>query len=76
MTKSNRKEEFTKRANIRIPNEVWQYFKDKSDRTGVSMSALMYLALEEYITNKNMMESMPTLLDKVTALEQKIEKQE
>lgn len=38
-----------KRVNIRVSEEVYQYFRRKSDTTGISASAMMFLALEEYV---------------------------
>ncbi len=37
------------RVNIRVTPEVHTYYKRKSERTGVSMSALMFLELEKTI---------------------------
>lgn len=37
------------RINIRISREVHEYFKRRSELTGVPMSSLMYLALEAHM---------------------------
>lgn len=36
----------TIRINVTVSEEVHQFYKDRSEKTGVSMSALMFLALE------------------------------
>lgn len=40
------------RVNIRVSQKIKKYFEDKSFETGVAQSALMALALEEYIDQK------------------------
>lgn len=42
-------EENLKSVNIRVSPEVHSYFKERSRKTGASMSALMFLALEEHM---------------------------
>lgn len=37
------------RVNITIPDELKEYFEEWSKRTGVTQSALMCLALSEYV---------------------------
>ena len=37
------------RVNIRVSPEVHQFFKERSIKTGVSMSSLMFLALEKSV---------------------------
>ena len=59
-----------RRVNIRITEEVHQFFKEKSISTGVSMSSLMYLALEEYVSQKNIMNAMPDMMKKIKELEE------
>lgn len=46
----------TIRVNIRVSQKVKSYFESKSNETGVAQSALMALALEEYIDQKVMLE--------------------
>lgn len=46
----------TMRVNIRVSQKVKGYFEGKSNETGVAQSALMALALEEYIDQKVMLE--------------------
>jgi len=52
----------TQRVNVRLPIEVYNYFKAKSARTGVSMSSLIYLSLEEYISYRKSIEELPELM--------------
>lgn len=44
------------RVNIRVSEKIKSYFESKSNDTGVSQSALMALALDEYIDQKVMLE--------------------
>ena len=44
------------RVNIRVSEKIKSYFESKSRETGVAQSALMALALEEYIEQKIMLE--------------------
>lgn len=46
----------TVRVGFRVSEKVKSYFEAKSRDTGVSQSALMALALEEYIDQKIMLE--------------------
>lgn len=48
----------TTRFNIRISHNVKQWFQDKSDETGISMSSLMAMALNEYIDQKDSLKAM------------------
>lgn len=42
----------TKRVNIRISENMHQWFVKRSEETGVSMSSLMALALEEHMVQR------------------------
>lgn len=44
------------RINIRVSEKIKSYFESKSKETGVAQSALIALALEEYIDQKIMLE--------------------
>lgn len=46
----------TVRVNIRVSEKIKSYFEAKSRDTGVSQSALMSLALDEYIDQKIMID--------------------
>lgn len=48
----------TTRVNIRVSHYVKQWFQEKSDETGISMSALMAMALNEYIDQKDSLKAM------------------
>lgn len=41
---------------------VHSYFKEKSESTGISMSTLMYLALEQYVDSKMAMDNIPSMV--------------
>ena len=43
------------RVNIRISPEVHQFFKERAMKTGVSMSSLMFLALEKSVQEQQFM---------------------
>jgi hypothetical protein len=62
----------TTRVNIRIPNVLYDYYKSKSDSTGVSMSALMYLDLENYLMMKKSMDELPALLMQMQSLDKRL----
>jgi len=42
-----------KRVNIRVSPAIDTYFTKKSEVTGLSKSALMYMALEHYVIQSN-----------------------
>ena len=44
------------RVNIRVSEKIKTYFESKSKETGVAQSALMALALEDYIDQKTMID--------------------
>lgn len=52
-----------KRINIRVSPEVHEWFKLRSERTGVAMSALMFLALEQHIQGQRMLPLIPEILE-------------
>ncbi|MEQ2529759.1 hypothetical protein WMO40_24155 [Bacillaceae bacterium CLA-AA-H227] len=57
-----------KRVNIRVSPEVHEWFKIRSDKTGIPMSSLMYLALEQYIQQQMV---LPHIADMVNELKDK-----
>lgn len=59
-----------KRVNIRISKEVDDWFADKSARTGLTRSALMYLALESYMQQQSLTETLPALINRIDKLEE------
>lgn len=58
-----------KRVNIRVSPEVDNWYADKSSKTGLSKSALMYLALESYMQQQTLTESLPALISRIDKLE-------
>ena len=52
-----------KRVNIRISETVDKFFDMRASETGVSKSALMNLAMEEYIRSYLAMEELPRLIE-------------
>jgi hypothetical protein len=53
-----------KRVNVRITPEVHEWFRIRSDKTGVPASSLMFLALEQYIQQQTMLPHIPEILEK------------
>lgn len=51
-----------KRVNIRVSPEVHEWFRLRSEKTGVAMSALMFLALEQYIQQQTVMPHIPDMI--------------
>ena len=58
-----------KRVNIRVSKDVDDWFTDKSKGTGISKSGLMYLALETYIQQQRLSDSLPTLMERLDNIE-------
>lgn len=59
MIKDNNKELL--RVNIRLSKKIKNYFEKKSAETGVAQSALMALALEEYVFQKECFSNLDKL---------------
>lgn len=51
-----------KRVNIRIHPDMYEWFKIRSEKTGLPMSALMYLALEQHIQQQTMLPHIPDMI--------------
>ena len=60
----------TVRVNIRVSEKIKSYFEAKSRDTGVSQSALMSLAIDEYIDQKIMID----FTKKIDFLNKEVEK--
>lgn len=60
-----------KRVNIRISESMHQWFSKRSEETGVSMSALMALALEEHMVQRESINSVSILNDLIAMHEEK-----
>lgn len=56
------------RINTRISREVNDWLDAKSERTGVSKSTLIYLALEQYIQQQRVADDMPKMMEMITEL--------
>lgn len=63
-------EDTTVRVTIRVSRKVKDYFEGRSLETGVAQSALMLLAMEEYIDQKKAIDSTPSLLNGVTDIKE------
>lgn len=57
------------RKNITISDEVAEYFEKKSKETGVSQSALMALAISEYLDQKKALESVSSMIEEMKKLQ-------
>ena len=68
--RSDSMSEAMKRVNIRVSNEVDAWFADRSSKTGVSKSALMFLALEAYMQQQSLTETLPALISRIDKLEE------
>jgi len=62
-----------KRMNIRVSKKVKEYFEQRSKDTGAPQSALMILALEEYIDQKTMIETS-TAITKLEEVQRELRK--
>lgn len=61
------------RVNIKLPKAMHDYYKEKSERTGVPMSSLMYLDLEKVQEQDkaiNAMGNVETLMELIKKQEQ------
>lgn len=57
------------RVNINISDEMKQYFEEKSKETGVAQSALMVMAISEYLDQKKMINSIEPMLKQMELLQ-------
>lgn len=60
-----------KRVNIRVSSEIYEWFKYRSKKTGVSMSALMFLALESHVQQNTLIPQMSEMLKEMKEMEKK-----
>lgn len=58
---NNNIDERIDRVNIRISGKIKDWYMNLSKQTGISMSALMAMALSEYRDQKSSLEAMSTL---------------
>ncbi len=57
------------RVNINISEEMKKYFEEKSKETGIAQSALMVMAISEYLDQKKMLNSLEPILEQLKLLE-------
>lgn len=57
------------RVNINISDEMKKYFEQKSKETGIAQSALMVMAISEYLDQKKMINSIEPMLNQMKFLE-------
>lgn len=53
------------RVNIRISSETKMFFEELSKEVGVAQSALMAIALKEYIDQKKAIKELPAIIKKL-----------
>lgn len=66
-----------KRKNIQMSEELATWYEDKAEQMGLSQSALMVLALNEYVEKNraiNMFGQMKGMLDDMENLRERLEK--
>lgn len=57
------------RVNINISEEMKRYFEEKSKETGIAQSALMVMAISEYLDQKKMLNSLGPMIEQLKLLE-------
>jgi len=62
------------RVNIKLPKAMHDHYKEKSDRTGVPMSSLMYLDLEKVLDQDRAIDAMSSV-DKLIEMVKKQEQE-
>ena len=61
-----------RRMNIRVDDVLYNYFRNRSKETGVSMSSLIFLALEQYVEQKEAMKQIPAMVNKINDMEKQM----
>jgi len=61
-----------RRMNIRVDDVLYNYFRNRSEETGVSMSSLIFLALEQYVEQKEAMKQIPAMVNKINDMEKQM----
>jgi len=59
------------RVNIKISSETKRFFEELSKETGAPQSALMAIALKEYIDQKKAIKELPFILKKLEEISNK-----
>ena len=60
------------RVNIRISSETKKFFESLSKEVGAPQSALMAVALKEYIDQKKAIEELPGIIKKIEEIKKTI----
>lgn len=64
------------RVNIRISTETKKFFEELSKEVGAPQSALMAMALKDYIDQKRAIREMPTIMAKLEEVEKLFKEKE
>lgn len=54
-----------KRVSVGLNDDKYDFFKSKSEKSGVPISAVITMALDQYIDSQKMLESLPQLLESI-----------
>lgn len=57
------------RFNITISDELKKYFEEWSEKTGIAQSALMVLAISEYVDQKKALNALAPMMEQIKMLE-------
>ena len=69
-TKTDQKKPELQRVNIKVSMDVYNYFKERSNETGVAYSSLMFLALEQYIHEQSAVKSLNEIMPYIDMIKQ------
>ncbi len=58
-----------KRVNVNIPDDLHAWFKEESKRTGMTVNAIMQVALDKYYQEKVVIPFMPKFMEMYEELE-------
>jgi hypothetical protein len=53
-------------VNVNLNEAVYNFFKERSEQTGIPMKNLYFLALETYVEQKVIMPHLPDLMKKMS----------
>lgn len=57
------------RVNVNISDELKEYFESLSKETGASQSALMAIALRDYVEQKKAINQLPSMFEQLKVME-------
>lgn len=60
------------RVNTRISATLNEWLDKQSERTGIPKSTLIHLALEQYVTQKDAIDTMGLMLQKLDSLDKRL----